>query len=204
MHQTCRKYFKNFSGRILKCTGFPPIFFFKNENREREVAWWKSALELSTASAVSGQLHQYVVWTRGKECVCLLGMSARPDNYIWWRHEEWLCNVIAKNYPFNNISRCLSFSNGITLLVCCGFPFSWAASQLILLFSLALVLLSVHVFCSVFFPPSPIPPTLPSVPTTAPTLLCFRGGVMWECMWGKYLPKDSIFNIWSQQGEVWP
>lgn len=113
------------------------FFFKKKENRRREV-WWGSAFELSTASAVSGQLHQHLVWTRGKEWFCLLGMSEGPDNYIWQSQEEWLCNVIAKNYPFNSISGCLSCSNGMTLLFCCGFHFCWAASQLVLLFFLAL------------------------------------------------------------------
>lgn len=91
------------------------------------MALWESAFELSAASRVSGQSHQHLVWTRGKEWFYPLGMSEAPDNYIWQSHEEWLCNVIAKNYPFNSISGCLSFSNGMTLLVCCGFPFCLAA-----------------------------------------------------------------------------
>ena len=146
------------------------FFFKKKENRRREV-WWGSAFELSTASAVSGQLHQHLVWTRGKEWFCLLGMSEGPDNYIWQSQGEWLCNVIAKNYPFNSISGCLSCSNGMTLLFCCGFPFCWAASQLVLLFFLAL-------FSSIFCLPSPVSPTPPSAPTAVPTVPPFTVGVM--------------------------
>lgn len=39
-------------------------------------------------------------------------MSQGPDNYIWRSYEEWLCNVIAENYPFSSISGRLSFSEG--------------------------------------------------------------------------------------------
>lgn len=39
-------------------------------------------------------------------------MSQGPDNYIWQSYEEWLCNVIAENYPFSSISGRLSFSEG--------------------------------------------------------------------------------------------
>lgn len=39
-------------------------------------------------------------------------MSQGPDNYIWQSYEEWLSNVIAKNYPFSSISGCPSFSEG--------------------------------------------------------------------------------------------
>lgn len=108
----------------MHCLFFPFFFFFKKtENGGRQVAWGESAFELSAASRVSGQSHQHLVWTRGKEWFYPLGMSEGPDNYIWQSHEEWLCNVIAKNYPFNSISGCLSLSNGMTLLVCCGFSF---------------------------------------------------------------------------------
>lgn len=129
-----------YSPRMLaaapKRIGF--FFFFFKENRGSRVAWWESAFELSAASAVSDQSHQHLVWTRGKEWFsCLLGMPEGPDNYIWQSQEEWLCNAIAKNYPFNSISGCLGFSNGMTLLFCRGLPFCWAASQLVL-FVLAL------------------------------------------------------------------
>lgn len=140
---------------------------------------------------MSGQSHQRLAWTRGKEWHCLLGMSEGPDNYIWQSHEEWLCNVIAKNYPFNSISGCLSFSNGTTLLFCCGFPFCRAAYQPVLLFLLNLILILVHVFSFVFLLPSPVSLTLFFCTYNDPSLPCFRGIVMW----GKYLPKDSISGI---------
>lgn len=148
-----RKYFRNFSGRILKYIVFILFYFFKTRANRRKEAWWGSVFELSTASAVSGQLHQHLVWTRGEEWFCLPGMSEGPDNYIWQSHEEWLCNVIAKNYSLNSISRCPSCSNAIALLFCCSFPFRWAVSQLVLLFFLALFCLlpSQPCFCSPSF-----------------------------------------------------
>lgn len=115
------------------------------------MAWWQCAFELSTASAVSGQLHQHLVWTRGKEWLCLLGMSEGPDNYIWQSHEEWFCNVIAKKYPFNSIfwmSELFKWSDTSfplwdSLLLGCFQP--------ALLFFLALALIPLHIFC---LPPS--------------------------------------------------
>lgn len=142
------------------------------------MALWESAFELSAASRVSGQSHQHLVWTRGKEWFYPLGMSEGPDNYIWQSHEEWLCNVIAKNYPFNSISGCLSFSNGMTLLVCCGFPFCRAAC--FPAGPLVLPHLRFHIICvfpSVCLLPGPISPSPPSVPTMTP-LSRFRSVVL--------------------------
>lgn len=105
------------------------------------------------ASAVSDQSHQHLVRTRGKEWFsCLLGMSEGPDNYIWQSQGEWLCNVIAKNYPFDSISGCLGSSDGMTLPFRGGFPFCWAASQLVLF---VLVLTLRCLFFLLFPPPQP-------------------------------------------------
>lgn len=69
-----------------------PFFFPLEESGGREVAWWQSAFELSTASAVSGQLHQHLAWTRGrngsaslecqKDLIIIFGKATRSGSIM--------------------------------------------------------------------------------------------------------------------------
>lgn len=161
-----RKCFGNFSGmQNLKMHFF---FFEKKENRGREAAWWICALELSTASTVSDQSHQHSVWTRRKEWFCLLGMSEGPDNYIWQSHEEWLSNVIAKNYPL------------IAFLDVWAFQMEWHSISAVTVLSVGLLprwsscsflpsLWYQFSFSSIFLLPRPVSLPPLSVPTVVPT-----------------------------------
>lgn len=170
------------------------------------MAWWESASELLAASVVSDQSHQHLVWTGGKDWFfCLLGMSEGPDNYIWQSQDEWLCNVIAKNYPFNSISGCLGFSDEMTSLFCGGFPFCRAASQLVL-FVLALTLRCLFFLLFSSFPALFLQPLCLSL-QHVPTLPCFRDVVVWKCLWGKYLLKDSRQHLVAAKWSIalhWP
>lgn len=165
------------------------------------MAWWESTFELSTVSAVSGQLHQHLIWTRGKEWFCLLGMSEGPDNYIWQSHKEWLCNVIAKNCPFNSISGCQSFLDEWHFISAIAFLFSglvpsWASCS-----SLPLLWYQ-FVFSLVFFLPGPTSPSPSSCTHSSFHSPLVWSGSMCECARGECWPKGTIFSFWSRQASV--
>lgn len=136
------------------------------------MAWWEGTFELSTASAVSDQLHQHLDWTTGKEWFCLLGMSEGPDDYSWQSNEEWLWMSLLRITLWVAFLDVWAFQ--MTLLFCCGFPFCWTGSQRVVLFVLALAFVSVHVFSSVIFLPSPVSLPPPSALTTASPLPCLE------------------------------